>query len=85
MTIALDYRPTEIELSVTNGAGTRDVDRPDSAGSGLGLVGIRERVKQVGGRAEMGPHGPGWAVRVWIPFDPTSDESMTDDSGGDVS
>jgi signal transduction histidine kinase len=48
--------------------------RPVSAttllpGSGMGLVGLRERVELAGGRLEAGPtSGGGWRVRAEFPW-----------------
>lgn len=36
-------------------------------GSGWGLVGMSERVSQVGGHVSAGPAGAGWAVVVTVP------------------
>ncbi|GGB30891.1 ATPase [Flexivirga endophytica] len=44
--------------------------RPGTAGTGLGLVGMRERVEVLGGEAEIGPRQTGgFRVRVRLPFD----------------
>jgi signal transduction histidine kinase len=68
--VQLDYRPFEIALSVRNTAAVRPamVD----VGSGLGLIGMRERVALLGGTITAGPvtEGPdagGWEVAVVIP------------------
>jgi signal transduction histidine kinase len=42
--------------------------RSGTAGTGLGLVGIRERAQILGGSAETGPrHARGFRVRVVLP------------------
>ncbi|HWC23131.1 MAG TPA: sensor histidine kinase [Flexivirga sp.] len=44
--------------------------RPAGAGTGLGLIGMRERVAVLGGEAEIGPReAGGFRVRVRLPFD----------------
>ena len=40
---------------------------PIIAGSGLGLIGMRERLAEVGGTATAGPTQEGWIVRMEIP------------------
>lgn len=63
-TIRLDV-DEQAELVVLNTVAQRSVAR----GSGLGLVGIRERVEAVGGVAEAGPRGPKlFAVEISIPL-----------------
>ncbi|WP_082518315.1 sensor histidine kinase [Curtobacterium sp. Leaf183] len=76
--LRLRYLPDAIEVEVTDtGIGSRasrpttvdatgDPDRP--AGSGLGHVGMRERVSAVGGTVEIGPRARGgFLVRAWLP------------------
>ncbi|MFF7292593.1 sensor histidine kinase [Microbacterium sp. NPDC008134] len=56
----------ELMISVTNPMAmppARDVD--DS--SGLGLVGLRERVASVRGTVDAGPDGGGWKIHAWMP------------------
>ncbi len=74
--ITMRYAPDEIQLAVINAAPPTDAatELTSTDGSGLGLVGIRERVDQVGGRADIGPDGAGWAVRVWIPLHAANDK-----------
>ncbi|PZE83243.1 sensor histidine kinase [Curtobacterium sp. MCBD17_032] len=65
--LRLRYLPDAVELEVTDtGAGVR-ASRPPG-GSGLGHVGMRERVAAVGGRIEIGPRDRGgYLVRAWLP------------------
>lgn len=65
-TVAVRYRPSEIEIEVTdNGAGH---STPSWSG-GHGLVGMRERVGLFSGAFNAGPgcDGPGWAVKATLP------------------
>lgn len=39
----------------------------DSPGSGIGLIGMAERVRSAGGTMSAGEADPGWAVRVELP------------------
>jgi signal transduction histidine kinase len=69
--------PSPTMLRVTHGADTVDVEvrdggvvaghRSATAGSGLGLVGMRERAALLGGAVEAGPHEGGWRVRARLP------------------
>jgi signal transduction histidine kinase len=57
--------PSHIRLTVRNDGGPRP---SSAAGSGLGLVGMRERVESIGGRLEaaVGPAG-GFCVTALVP------------------
>ncbi|PZE88667.1 sensor histidine kinase [Curtobacterium sp. MCBD17_008] len=65
--LRLRYLPDAVELEVTDtGAGARA--SRSAGGSGLGHVGMRERVAAVGGRIEIGPRDRGgYLVRAWLP------------------
>ena len=54
--------PGELTVEVVSGAG-----RDRGPGSGLGLVGMRERAALLGGSVHAGPEGPGWVVRARLP------------------
>jgi signal transduction histidine kinase len=65
--LRLRYLADAVEVEVTDtGAGARA--SRSTAGSGLGQVGMRERVAAVGGRIEVGPRARGgYLVRAWLP------------------
>lgn len=54
-------------IFVENGAATA---APTAAGGGRGVVGMTERVRQLGGRLSAGPAGDGWQVRADLPSVP---------------
>jgi signal transduction histidine kinase len=62
--------PATARLTVSALAVTLEVDSlgPPGAGTGHGLVGMRERAESLGGRCEAGPSGAGWLVRVSVPI-----------------
>lgn len=75
--------PTPTRVRVTQGGDDEPVvvevdddgpvpgHRPDGTGSGLGLLGMRERVALLGGDLHTGPgDGPGWTVRAVLPRRP---------------
>ncbi|GAA1173166.1 hypothetical protein GCM10009584_12770 [Ornithinimicrobium humiphilum] len=47
------------------------LQRAGTAGTGLGLLGMRERADHLGGGVEAGPRtaSQGWRVRLWCPLD----------------
>jgi signal transduction histidine kinase len=58
------YDPDEVVVTVRD-QGAAGV--PGGAGGGSGLVGLRERVRLLGGTLRAGPHGGGFAVTARIP------------------
>jgi signal transduction histidine kinase len=65
-TVALDYAPRRLTLDVSDAGG-----RPHAAaaGTGHGLVGMRERVSLYGGALRAGPRTPaGYAVHAELPL-----------------
>ena len=71
--VSLDYDNTCATLDVTDDG--IFVGRPESVGSGRGLLGLRERAVAFGGTVEAGPainpetgqDGGGWRVRMMLP------------------
>lgn len=57
------WEPDRVDLGVRNVLGSNP-----SAGSGHGLVGMRERAQLVGGRLDAGAEGDGFVVRASIPI-----------------
>jgi signal transduction histidine kinase len=69
VTMVLAYSDDRVRLTVTDTGATDDV-QPDDSGSGMGLVGMRERASLLGGTLYAGPSdpaGPGWTVRLELP------------------
>jgi len=68
-TIAIAYRPDAVELRVTDsGPPNGSPHAPAVTGSGLGLLGMRERVASVGGELSTGArHDGGFEVRACLP------------------
>ena len=69
--LTLVYGDGSIGLSIVNEPGARRAGAPHgegTSGSGLGLVGMRERVELAGGRAVIGPTpDSGWSVEIELP------------------
>lgn len=53
-----------LEIEVTDAGGAKEPE----AGTGTGLVSMRERAEALGGTFEAGPDGPGWRVRAILPL-----------------
>jgi signal transduction histidine kinase len=70
--VSIRYRPGQVSLRVDNPANGRKAGLP---GAGVGLIGMRERTKLVGGAFEAGPRGDGWRVTATLP---TSDQPASD-------
>jgi signal transduction histidine kinase len=68
-TVALDWREAALELAVSNPLRASGQRRPNGAGAGHGLVGMRERARLHGGRLEAGPTAAGaFEVRAELPL-----------------
>ncbi|MGI8336863.1 sensor histidine kinase [Actinomadura scrupuli] len=68
----LVYGPAALRVEIVNGAG--DGTASGGAGSGRGLVGMRERVAMLGGELEAGPlPDGGFAVRAVLPVHPRTE------------
>lgn len=55
----------DLEVLVHNDAGT--MEPAGQEGSGMGLMGMRERAALAGGSVTAGPDGTGWLVRLVLP------------------
>ncbi|WP_433179567.1 sensor histidine kinase [Actinoallomurus sp. CA-150999] len=68
--LLLDYTDRLIRLTVTDTGTAEPGARPNDSGSGMGLVGMRERASLLGGTLYAGPAespAPGWTVRLELP------------------
>ncbi|WP_051804774.1 sensor histidine kinase [Streptomyces griseus] len=85
--LTLDHTPDEVVLVVRNDASpdarARRDRRPEPVtGSGLGLIGMRERVRICGGRLSAAPHdGGGFAVEMILPV-PARHRAGPEEPGG---
>jgi signal transduction histidine kinase len=65
-TVRIDFGPDRLTVEVADDG--RGVPPGGASGSGVGLVGMRERVTVFGGRLDVGPTaGGGWRVRAELP------------------
>ncbi|MEV1333299.1 histidine kinase [Micromonospora costi] len=65
--LRLDVGPEALELELVNEL-VPAPRRPDHAGGGRGLDGMRERVLLLGGRLTAGPDGDRWRIRARLPY-----------------
>lgn len=63
--VAVRWQPTSLEVEVTNDGSAV----PGGEGAGRGLVGMRERLRLVGGRLETGATDSGFRVAAWFPLE----------------
>ncbi|WP_433281674.1 sensor histidine kinase [Pseudonocardia xinjiangensis] len=67
-TIRLEYATATVSLTVANGPAPSPRGAAPAAGSGMGLVGMRERAALLRGTLRAGPGpGAGWTVGLEIP------------------
>jgi len=68
VTMALDFAEGSVRLVVANGPGQPGPRPLAGQGSGLGLVGMRERAIELGGQLQAGPvEAGGWRVQLSLP------------------
>jgi signal transduction histidine kinase len=65
--VRLGYQPDELTIVVENDAGREEPAANPTAGTGHGLLGMRERVTAVGGTMHAGPVPGGFRVRAVLP------------------
>jgi signal transduction histidine kinase len=69
--VRIEYRAHDLIIDVSNVAGDSGLS---AAGTGRGLIGLRERIAIYGGSLEVGPRpGGGWRVRATIPLEPAGE------------
>ncbi|MDQ0643009.1 sensor histidine kinase [Microbacterium murale] len=67
ITVALEWSANQVVVTVDDDGGSGP--GPVSPGSGLGLIGMAERVRLAGGALSAGPqHQQGWRVRIELPY-----------------
>lgn len=67
--VTIDYQEAAVEVTITDDGDGAAHDLGHTDGSGLGLVGIRERATVLGGTFRAGPRkGGGYGVHVNIPI-----------------
>src|SRR5690625_4930774 len=76
--VALRYLPDALEVDISDDGWGQSAPRPESNGTGTGLVGMDERVRAMGGTFTAGPKSRGgWLVRVHIPVSTERGNKMT--------
>jgi signal transduction histidine kinase len=79
--VRISYRPGELSIDVTDDGPSGQAPPPVArAGSGHGLIGMRERAALFGGQLSAGPHAAGFRVRASIP---TTDPRTSNMHAGD--
>ena len=68
VTVTLRFDTSRVMLAVDNGPG-QDTGEPVT-GSGVGITGMRERARVVGGRLSAEPHAAGFRVCADLPYEP---------------
>ncbi|MFC9441271.1 MULTISPECIES: sensor histidine kinase [Brevibacterium] len=66
--VRLRYGPSDLEVEISDSSPTGE-RAGQSSGTGLGIVGMRERMSALGGTLDAGPKSRGgWLVRARIPY-----------------
>jgi signal transduction histidine kinase len=65
--VRISYRPDEVRIEVTDDGPAGPAPPLTGAGSGQGLIGMRERAALFGGELEAGPCAGGFRVRATLP------------------
>ncbi|MEQ8717421.1 MAG: sensor histidine kinase [Acidimicrobiales bacterium] len=69
-TVTISYGDTDLDIAVSDDGRGAAADHSDKNGSGLGLVGMRERVELYGGSFDAGPQpGGGYRVHARLPLE----------------
>jgi signal transduction histidine kinase len=79
--VRLSYGSHELDLSVRNGPAPLLPPPTGDAGSGHGILGMRERAGLARGTITVGPTAEGWEVAARLPLVPASqwdDEAVVD-------
>jgi signal transduction histidine kinase len=66
VSVSVKVQRRKVGVVVTNGAPVGN-SLPVGSGGGLGIPGMTERVKQLGGRLRAGPEGHGWELHADLP------------------
>ena len=67
--ITLSGSGGRLQLSIASGQAAASRSGLEAAGTGRGLAGLQERVRECGGEFSAGPSGKGWLVTASIPAD----------------
>lgn len=69
-----------LDVTVVNRPSAYGASAPETGGSGLGLLGLRERAALTGGRLSYGPDRSGrFVVHAWLPWQRGDDTDSADD------
>lgn len=82
-TVTVRHLPDSVEVDIVDNGWGETRRATAEAGTGTGLVGMRERVQALGGTLDAGATSRGgWLVRAIIPSRPRGNEEQGDDIGG---
>ena len=80
--VQISYRPGELSIDVTDDGPSGQAPPPVSqAGSGHGLIGMRERAALFGGQLSAGPYAAGFRVTASIPTTDSRTSNMRASDG----